>query len=90
LQVAIRVLISQLAGATVRQMTNITDIREMNPRIIVFGVGGAGGNAVTNMIAAGLQGVDFIAANTDAQALIISKGQVHHPVGHPGGRMPMS
>jgi cell division protein FtsZ len=59
----------------VRQMTNITDIREMNPRIIVFGVGGAGGNAVTNMIAAGLQGVDFIAANTDAQALIMSKAK---------------
>ncbi len=40
-------------------MTNITDIREMKARIIVFGVGGAGGNAVNNMIAAGLQGVDF-------------------------------
>jgi cell division protein FtsZ len=50
-------------------MTNITDIREMKARIIVFGVGGAGGNAVNNMIAAGLQGVDFIVANTDAQAL---------------------
>ena len=37
-------------------MTNITDIREMKARIIVFGVGGAGGNAVNNMIAAGLQG----------------------------------
>ena len=50
-------------------MTDITDIREMKARIIVFGVGGAGGNAVNNMIAAGLQGVDFIVANTDAQAL---------------------
>jgi cell division GTPase FtsZ len=36
-------------------MTNITDIREMKTRIIVFGIGGAGGNAVNNMIAAGLQ-----------------------------------
>src|SRR3981189_1604473 len=54
-------------------MTNITDIGEMKARIIVFGVGGAGGNAVNNMIAAGLQGVDFIVANTDAQALTMSK-----------------
>ena len=43
-------------------MTNITDIREMKARIIVFGVGGAGGNAVNNMIVSGLQGVDFIVA----------------------------
>jgi len=56
-------------------MTNITDIREMKARIIVFGVGGAGGNAVNNMIAAGLQGVDFVVANTDAQALTMSKAQ---------------
>ena len=54
-------------------MTNITDIREMKPRITVFGVGGAGGNAVNNMIAAGLQGVHFVVANTDAQALTKSK-----------------
>jgi len=51
----------------------IPDIREMKPRITVFGVGGAGGNAVNNMIAAGLQGVDFVVANTDAQALTMSK-----------------
>src|ERR1700761_3351057 len=56
-------------------MTSITDIREMKARIIVFGVGGAGGNAVNNMIEAGLQGVDFIAANTDAQALTSSKAK---------------
>src|SRR5450631_1896767 len=56
-------------------MTNITDIREMKARIIVFGVGGAGGNAINNMIAAGLQGVDFIVANTDAQALTMSKAK---------------
>jgi len=47
----------------------IPDVREMKPRITVFGVGGAGGNAVNNMITAGLQGVDFVVANTDAQAL---------------------
>src|SRR5262245_13465232 len=42
---------------------------DMKPRIAVIGVGGAGGNAVNNMIVAGLSGVDFIVANTDAQAL---------------------
>jgi cell division protein FtsZ len=54
---------------------NITppDIHELKPRITVFGVGGAGGNAVNNMITAGLQGVDFVVANTDAQALTMSK-----------------
>jgi cell division protein FtsZ len=54
-------------------MTSIAELREMRPRIIVFGVGGAGGNAINNMIAAGLQGVDFVVANTDAQALTSSK-----------------
>ena len=49
------------------------DIRELKPRITVFGVGGAGGNAVNNMIEAGLEGVDFVVANTDAQALAMSK-----------------
>jgi cell division protein FtsZ len=53
----------------------IPDIRELKPRITVFGVGGAGGNAVNNMIAAGLQGVDFVVANTDAQALTMSKAE---------------
>ena len=53
----------------------IPDIREMKPRITVFGVGGAGGNAVNNMISAGLQGVDFVVANTDAQALTLSKAE---------------
>ncbi|WP_375788279.1 cell division protein FtsZ [Bradyrhizobium sp. Pha-3] len=51
------------------------DISELKPRITVFGVGGAGGNAVNNMITAGLQGVDFVVANTDAQALTMSKAQ---------------
>src|SRR5438034_7565432 len=51
------------------------DIRELKPHITVFGVGGAGGNAVNNMIASGLQGVDFVVANTDAQALTTSKAE---------------
>src|ERR687898_1195333 len=51
------------------------DIRELKPRITVFGVGGAGGNAVNNMITAGLSGVDFVVANTDAQALTMSKAE---------------
>jgi len=54
---------------------NIPDIHELKPRITVFGVGGAGGNAVNNMITAGLQGVDFVVANTDAQALTSSKAE---------------
>jgi len=54
-------------------MTDISEIRELKARIIVFGVGGAGGNAINNMIASGLQGVEFVVANTDAQALLMSK-----------------
>lgn len=46
---------------------------ELKPRIIVFGVGGAGGNAVNNMIQSKLQGVEFIVANTDSQALLHSQ-----------------
>jgi cell division protein FtsZ len=51
------------------------DTSELKPRITVFGVGGAGGNAVNNMINAGLQGVDFVVANTDAQALTMSRAE---------------
>ncbi len=46
---------------------------ELKPRIVVFGVGGAGGNAVNNMIEAHLEGVEFVVANTDAQQLAFSK-----------------
>ncbi|MBB4166442.1 cell division GTPase FtsZ [Rhizobium sp. BK538] len=49
------------------------NIVELKPRITVIGVGGGGGNAVNNMIAEGLQGADFVAADTDAQALALSK-----------------
>jgi cell division protein FtsZ len=51
------------------------DIRELKPHITVFGVGGAGGNAVNNMIESGLLGVEFVVANTDAQALTSSKAE---------------
>ena len=54
---------------------SIPNIQELKPRITVFGVGGAGGNAVNNMINSGLDGVDFVCANTDAQALALSKAQ---------------
>jgi len=51
------------------------EISEMRPKITIVGVGGGGGNAVNNMITQNLQGVDFIAANTDAQALTMSKAE---------------
>src|SRR6202167_6782121 len=49
------------------------ETKELKPRIVVFGVGGAGGNAVNNMIESGLGGVEFVVANTDAQQLAFSK-----------------
>jgi cell division protein FtsZ len=49
------------------------DIAEMRPKITVIGVGGGGGNAINNMIAEGLSGAEFVVANTDAQALTMSK-----------------
>jgi len=45
------------------------EVDELRPRISVIGVGGAGGNAIANMMRADVQGVDFVVANTDAQAL---------------------
>lgn len=48
------------------------ELTELTPKITVFGVGGAGGNAVNNMVNAALKGVDFVCANTDAQALSLS------------------
>jgi cell division protein FtsZ len=51
------------------------ELRELKPCIMVCGVGGAGGNAVNNMIVSGLSGVDFIVANTDAQALTSSRAE---------------
>jgi cell division protein FtsZ len=54
------------------QSTQSVDKTELKPRITVIGIGGAGGNAVNNMIRGDLQGVKFIASNTDAQALSLS------------------
>jgi cell division protein FtsZ len=54
---------------------------EKSAKIKVIGVGGAGGNAINNMIHSGLQGVKFIAANTDAQALEISRADVRIQLG---------
>ena len=57
------------------------DIRELKPRILVLGVGGAGGNAINGMIDAGLQGVEFIAVNTDAQDLKHNKAKQKIQIG---------
>jgi cell division protein FtsZ len=57
------------------------DIRELKPRILVIGVGGAGGNAINEMIDSGLQGVEFVAVNTDAQDLKTSKAQARVQIG---------
>lgn len=54
---------------------SVPQAAELKPRITVFGVGGAGGNAVNNMIEAGLEGVDFVVANTDAQALSMTAAE---------------
>lgn len=54
------------------QLPKLVDVK---PRLTVIGVGGAGCNAVNNMIAAGLQGVDFVVANTDAQSLAASSAE---------------
>ncbi len=53
----------------------VPDLHELKPRITVFGTGGAGGNAVNNMINSGLEGVEFVVANTDAQALMQSRAE---------------
>ena len=49
------------------------ELRELKPRILVIGVGGAGGNAINAMIESGMEGVEFVAVNTDAQDLKMSK-----------------
>jgi cell division protein FtsZ len=53
----------------------VPNLSELKPRITVFGVGGAGGNAVNNMIESRLEGVEFVVANTDAQALLQNSSQ---------------
>ena len=60
---------------------NIPELRELKPRILVLGVGGAGGNAINGMIEAGLQGVEFVAVNTDAQDLKMNKADAKIQLG---------
>ena len=57
------------------------DIKELKPRILVLGIGGAGGNAINGMIESGMQGVEFIAVNTDAQDLRLSHAQTKIQMG---------
>ena len=57
------------------------EIRELQPRLLVIGVGGAGGNAINEMIDSNLQGVEFIAVNTDAQDLKLSKAKTRIQLG---------
>ena len=65
-------------------MFEMDDTFEELAKIIVVGVGGGGGNAVNNMIDSGLQGVEFVAINTDAQALLQSKAAVRIQIGDKG------
>ena len=60
---------------------NVPELRELKPRILVLGVGGAGGNAINGMIEAELQGVEFVAVNTDAQDLKINKADAKIQIG---------
>ncbi len=57
------------------------ELRELKPRILVLGVGGAGGNAINSMIESGLQGVEFVAINTDAQDLKNNKAHAKIQIG---------
>ncbi len=57
------------------------EIKELQPRLLVLGVGGAGGNAINEMIENNMQGVEFIAVNTDAQDLKLSKAKTRIQIG---------
>jgi cell division protein FtsZ len=57
------------------------EIKELQPRLLVLGVGGAGGNAINEMIENNMQGVEFIAVNTDAQDLKLSKAKSRIQIG---------
>ncbi len=59
----------------------IPEIKELQPRLLVLGVGGAGGNAINEMIDNGMQGVEFVAVNTDAQDLKHSKAKAKIQIG---------
>ncbi len=57
------------------------ELKELKPRILVMGVGGAGGNAINSMIESGMQGVEFVAVNTDAQDLRANKAEAKIQIG---------
>ena len=57
------------------------ELKELKPRILVMGVGGAGGNAINAMIDDGMQGVEFVAVNTDAQDLKNNKADAKIQIG---------
>ena len=57
------------------------ELKELKPRILVMGIGGAGGNAINAMINDGLQGVEFVAVNTDAQDLKVNKADAKIQIG---------
>ena len=57
------------------------ELKELKPRILVLGVGGAGGNAINAMIESGMEGVEFVAVNTDAQDLKMSKAHAKIQIG---------
>ena len=57
------------------------ELKELKPRILVLGVGGAGGNAINAMIDSGMEGVEFVAVNTDAQDLKMSKADAKIQIG---------
>ena len=59
----------------------VPEIKELKPRILVLGVGGAGGNAINEMIDSGVEGVEFVAVNTDAQDLKTSKSKTRIQLG---------
>ncbi len=64
-----------IPGANHDNQSDRSELPDLKPRITVFGVGGAGGNAVNNMIESRLEGVEFVVANTDAQALMQNAAQ---------------
>ncbi|MEC7143700.1 MAG: cell division protein FtsZ [Pseudomonadota bacterium] len=68
-------------GESIRINVGGGELRELKPRILVIGVGGAGGNAINAMIDAGMQGVEFVAVNTDAQDLKMSKADAKIQIG---------
>ena len=57
------------------------ELKELKPRILVLGIGGAGGNAINAMIESGMNGVEFVAINTDAQDLKMSKAHAKIQIG---------